>query len=294
MKKTKYIFILICIIFLGILNTSCQRTNSIVGKKIVVTAPHNYNKRLSKLINETGAKAISMPVVDISLLEDKSEIDSVLKNISEYRWIVLPSRNAIRAFFTRAKEINIGKTVFNKTTYCAIGKDIEYLKTFNVDSILHPVEPSPWGIVESLKTMNPVNSDIAVFAPLVIGLPEPNVVPDFINNLKNAGMNVKRVNAYITKLNNIDSYKKEIEAIKNKKVDLIAFTSSAEIEAMIFIMGGVENLSKTKIACFGPYTASNAKRLGLNPSFVAKDFSSFEGYIDSMIEYFNNKNSISQ
>jgi len=58
---------------------------------------------------------------------------------------------------------------------------------------------------------------------------------------------------------------------------------------MIYIMGGTENLNKTKIACFGPYTGGNAKRLGLNPCFIAQNYSSFQGYIASMKEYFNKK-----
>lgn len=294
MKNHKNIFLLICFIISGILNYSCQKNNSFTGKNIIVTAPQNYNHRLSKIINKAGAKAIPMPVINISLMDDKSEIDKVLKDIKSYKWIVLPSRNAIISFFSRAEEININNSELNKTTYCAIGKDIEYLKSFSVDSILTPCEPSPQGIVESLKSQSPINSNIAVFVPLVIGLPEPNVVPDFINNLKKIGLNVKRINAYVTSLNNIESYKKEITSIKKGEIDLIAFTSSAEIEAIIYMVGGVKHLSKTPIACFGPYTAGNAKRLGLKPCFVSKDYSSFEGYVNSMKEYFNKTNSVSR
>lgn len=286
MKTLKIILSLIMIFILLTCNYSCKNSNSIVDKKIIVTAPRNYNTRLSKLINDTGAKAIPMPVVDIHLLEDKSHIDSILNNIAKYKWIVLPSRNAIKAFFTRAKDINICNKKLNITTYCAIGKDIEYLKTFSVDSILYPQDPSPRGILESILEKNITNSNIAVFAPLVVGLPEPNVVPNFIKNLNDAGLKVKRINAYVTQLNISNSFKKEIEDINNGEIDLIAFTSTAEIEAMIHIVGGIDNLRKTRIACFGPYTAGNAKRLGLKPCFISKDYSSFKGYVDSMRNFF--------
>lgn len=280
-------FVILFITLATIIN--CHRPTPLEGKKIIVTAPKNYNHRLAKLINKERARAISMPVIDISFIQENKSIDSILYNISKYKWIALPSRNAIKAFFTRAKEINIESQQINKAIYCAIGKDIDYLKHFKVDSILVPREASPQGIVEEIKQCNPTNENIAVCVPLVKGLPEPNVVPNFIKSLKQIGLNVKRVNAYTTSLNKKESYSHIIEAIKNNKVDLIAFTSSAEIEALIYMVGGIEKLEKTSIACFGPYTASNAKKLGLNPVFISKDYSSFNGYIKSMKEYFESK-----
>jgi uroporphyrinogen-III synthase len=40
------------------------------------------------------------------------------------------------------------------------------------------------------------------------------------------------------------------------------------------------------ISCFGPYTAANARRMGLVPAVVAKDFSSFDGFADAIAAYF--------
>lgn len=282
----KYLFFTtVCTFFIVFLIKSNHK--GIKGKKILVTAPTNYNNRLSKLIDESDAEAIKMPSIKIILNYNNPSLDTFFHNLSKYKYICLPSRNAIKVFFTKAKLLNIDHSNLSRPIYSAIGKDVEYLKTFNIDKILECKQASPQGIINALKLeIDITNKRIAVLTPEVIGLNEPNVIPDLLKDLKNIGLQVNRINAYTTKINDDADFSKEINDIKSGKIDLIAFTSSAEIEALISIIGGKKELKDTKISCFGPYTSFNAKRLGLTPCFVSKDYSSFQGYIESMKSYF--------
>ncbi|NEP15084.1 MAG: uroporphyrinogen-III synthase, partial [Symploca sp. SIO2C1] len=38
-------------------------------------------------------------------------------------------------------------------------------------------------------------------------------------------------------------------------------------------------------ACFGPYTAANTQKLGLNVSIIAQDYSSFEGFAQAIAAF---------
>ena len=48
---------------------------------------------------------------------------------------------------------------------------------------------------------------------------------------------------------------------------------------------GLAVLRGTCVACFGPYTAANARALGLGVDLVSKDFSSFGGFAASLEEH---------
>ncbi len=286
MKRNNTKSFLVSIFILVLLFTSCISNGKMRKKQVVVTAPSVYNERLCRLINnDSMLTAVSLPVVETILEGHEAEIDSIINTVSCYDWLAFPSRNAVKALFVRAAVL--GKTEELKTVrYCAIGKDQEYLRHFGVTHILNNSESSPQGIVQALsQTEKP--GKIAVFVPEVQGMPEPDVVPNFIDSLQAIGWHVARVNAYTTKVCITPQTDDVISRIKQGQVDLIAFTSTGEIEALLSIVGGKSNLSKVPIACFGPYTYANAEKLGLKPVFMAKDFSSFEGYVEAMVNYFD-------
>lgn len=69
----------------------------------------------------------------------------------------------------------------------------------------------------------------------------------------------------------------------------MAFTSSAEIEVLLQHIKNEDILNNVSIACFGPYTSAFAQKKGLNVSIVAKDFSSFTGFLAAIESFFKRK-----
>jgi uroporphyrinogen-III synthase len=47
-----------------------------------------------------------------------------------------------------------------------------------------------------------------------------------------------------------------------------------------------EDYGRCMICCFGPYTAANARSMGLAPAVVAEDFSSFDGFASAIAATF--------
>lgn len=269
-----------------VLFSRCQNDNNWSNKSILVTAPMIYNDRLSSQINATGMKAIPFPVIETALINENPDIDSILLNLDSYDWISLTSRNAIKAFIKRAGELDIPLSQLKRQHYCAIGKDKDLLRSFGLDSILVNNESSPQGIVHSIKQLDCTDKSIAVFIPQVVGMPESDVFPNYIDSLEIAGLRVTKVRAYTTKVCKPSNENTIIHRIKKGNIDLIAFTSTGEIEALLSVVGGPEKLQKTPIACFGPYAYKNAIELGLQPAFMAKDFSSFDGYVNAIVDNF--------
>lgn len=262
--------------------------NPLEGKTILVTAPSNYAYRFANVIEEAGGKAILFPTIQTIINPNTKAIDSIWKQAESIDWLVLPSRKAMDAFFDRIDSTSLNS--ISKLRFCAIGNDINYLKEkYNTIAAIEPKESGPNGIVEELgKQANIQGQNIVVIAPLVIGVEEPNVIPNFIRDLKSLKANVTKAEGYITQLSDSLNYLNEIELLKNGKIDIIAFTSTAEIEALIKLTS-LELIDKQIVACFGPYTGNNAKEFGLNPEYIGQKYSSFEDFVSGITEYLLNQ-----
>jgi len=257
------------------------------NKRILVTAPRNYAFRLSEQIIKKGGLPILMPTIETCYLSNFTQLDNALSRVKEFDWIIFTSRNGIIAFFHRMNELDIPISVLKNCQLCALGKDSESLLSFSGKVDLIPKESSPTGIVAELKTIAQIHDKkVLVPAPEVVGLPEPNVIPNLITDLENLGIKVTRVPAYITQGLDKNIYSIELDLIRQGKIDVIAFSSTAEIESFLRMVNSPRDYGDCAIACFGPYTTANAQKLGMNVSIVSENYSSFEGFAEAIAKFF--------
>lgn len=257
------------------------------GKRIIVTAPINYASRLSEQIVKLGGLPLMMPTIETCLLDDCNQLDNVLKRIEKFNWIAFTSRNGIDTFFQRLNFLNLPISVLKKCQLCAIGKDAERLLDVCGRVDLIPKESSPAGILAELSKIPTIHEQaILIPVPEVVGIPEPNVVPEFVLGLQNLGMQVTRVPAYVTRCLSKNIYALELDLIRQGKIDAIAFSSTAEIESFLQMVDAKSDYNCCTIACFGPYTAANAEKLGVNVSICSQDYSSFAGFAAAIATFF--------
>ncbi len=259
----------------------------IYGKRIIVTAPRNYASRLAEQIIYKGGLPILMPTIETCLLESYTNLDNILKEIDVFDWIVFTSRNGIEAFFHRLESLGLSKSVLKNCQLCALGRDAERLLDFCGRVDLVPDEPSPEGLVADLsKHPNIQAQTVLVTAPEVVGIPEPNVVPKLVADLQKLNMKVTRVPTYVTRCLDKNIYETELNLIREGRIDVIAFSSAAEVKSFLNMVNSTTDYEQTVIACFGPYTAANAEKLGVNVSICSKDYSSFAGFVEAIATFF--------
>ena len=257
------------------------------GKRIIVTAPRNYAARLSEHIINQGGLPLLMPTIETCLLENYMKLDNALQQLDKFDWIAFTSRNGIDAFFQRMAVLGLSTSVLENSQLCAIGKDAERLIFFCDRVDLIPTEPSPEGIVAELsQIVNIQEKTVLVPVPEVVGVSEPDVIPKFVTGLQKLGMQVTRVPAYTTRSLPKNVYEVELNLIRQGKVDVIAFSSTTEVESFLKMVDFQSDNQHCIIACFGPYTAANAERLGLKVSVLAEDYSSFEGFATAITTFF--------
>jgi uroporphyrinogen-III synthase len=96
-------------------------------KRILITAPRNYASRLSEQIIHKGGLPILMPTIETCYLSNYSELDTALRCIDQFDWIVFTSRNGIIAFFERLDDLSLSTSNLQNSRLCALGKGIEHL-----------------------------------------------------------------------------------------------------------------------------------------------------------------------
>ncbi|WP_414515772.1 uroporphyrinogen-III synthase [Nostoc sp. PCC 9305] len=264
-----------------------SRNLPLYGKRILVTAPRNYAYRLSEQIIKKGGLPVFMPTIETCYLSNYTQLDAALADINEFDWIIFTSRNGITAFFQRINDLNIPISLVQKCNLCALGKDAESLLSFCGKVDLIPTESSPTGIVAELAKLPQIHEKkVLIPAPEVVGLPEPDVVPNLITDLQQLGIEVTRIPTYITQGLDKTIYGMELNLMREGIIDVIAFSSTAEVESFLTMVNSQSDYEHCVIACFGPYTTANAQKLGMNVSIVARNYSSFEGFAEAIAAFF--------
>lgn len=254
------------------------------AQKILLTSPKGYSERFENVFFKSELSSVAIPMIE-TVVEDMPDVKYLFDNLNKYEYIAFSSRKAIESFYLEFSKRDID---ISGKKFCAVGKDIDYMyEKLAVRPAVYPDEPSPMGIANKLGEDKDIKGKtIAVLVPRVEDIAEPDVVPDFLARLTQIEMNVSRIDAYVTRSVDKLQVKRAIEMISNGEVQCVAFTSSAEIEILLQNIENRDILKNITIACFGPYTAAFARKKGLDVAVVAKDFSSFSGFLAAIEDYY--------
>ncbi len=256
------------------------------SRRILFCTPRNYAAKLARLLVLRGARPVWMPTIVIEPLVDYRELDLAIMNLAEYDWLAFTSRNGIEAFFDRLDALGLDTGVFKKTKLAALGNDGKALEYRGVRVDCLPPEATTRGIVEELQRRGENHGRILLPVPVVRGMQEPDVIPNLVGWLREAGMDPHRVPAYTTRRVS-DGLEAETRMIIDGEVDLLAFTSVGEIESLLYVLGDRRDvLDRYTTACYGPMTAGGARQRGIHVDIVSPDNSAFEHYVEAMEKYF--------
>lgn len=256
------------------------------GKRVLFCTPRNYAQKLARLLVKHGALPVWMPTIVIEPMREYAEFDDAIRHLSDYDWISFTSRNGIEAFFGRLDALNLDGRILDGVKVSALGNDGKLLEDNGIEVDLLPPAASTRGVVEELERRGETGGRILLPVPEVYGMDEPSVIPDYVAALIETGMKPHRVPAYATR-RTTEGLDVELQLLVDGKIDLVAFSSVAEIDGLLHILGDRRALlDEQVVSCYGPVTANGAAQRGLRVDFVADDYSVFKGYIDSMEHYF--------
>jgi len=258
---------------------------SLYGKRIAITRSREQAGVLKEELTGLGAEVIEVATIEICDPASWEPLDSAIRRLEEFDYLLLTSVNGVRSFFRRMK---------------ACGRDVRDLKGLIIGAIgpataaellrsgakvdVVPREYTAEGLLESLG-----DCDLRGQAFLI---PRAKVARDLVPRaLKERGGRVEVVEAYETAVPQLTSG--ELTRLLTPPPDVITFTSSSTA-ANFFTLAGESDVSQllrgTVVASIGPITSATIRKLGLTVTIEAKE-STVSGLARAIEEHFRSPKS---
>lgn len=242
------------------------------GKSVLVTGSTSMVERLSPILKEEGAEAISFSLIRTERMH-LPELDTALKEIDKYNWIVFTSANGVECFFEEMHEIRKDIRDLAHVRFAVIGDGTR--KALEAHSIFCDFIPTAYSSKDMAEAMIPhIGKDENV---LLLRAEEANrVLPDA---LEEAGISHKCISLYHTVT---DERKAEELNRLIKMVDYITFASSSAVRAFVSMVDDLDEV-KGKYISIGPVTTNTAQENGLSIAKTAVVYTA-RGMVETMIQ----------
>ena len=248
------------------------------GVRVLVGRARHQASALSAELRKHGAEVIEIPFIEIRKPRSFRPLDTALKNLSSYDWLILTSVNGVEATWERMKKLKLTKPRLEGLRIAAIGpatkKAIEQ-RGCKVDVI--PREYVAESVVRSLRRRAKGTRVLLVRAKVA-----RDVIP---RELRKAGAVVDVVEAYETVVP--ESSRRRLRAtLKNpsRRPHVVTFTSSSTAKNFVALVGRQRlNLDGLVFASIGPVTSATLRELGLRVDVSAKEFT-IPGLVSSIVK----------
>jgi uroporphyrinogen-III synthase len=241
---------------------------------------------LSTELRKLGATVLEIPFIEIRKPRSFKPLDSALKNLAAYDWLILTSVNGVEAMWERLAKLRLTKMHLKHSRIAAIGpatkKAIEQ-RGARVDVV--PKKYVAESVVRSLQRRVKGKRVLLVRAKVA-----RDVIP---RELRKAGAHVDVVEAYETVVPQ-SSRRRLRAALKSPKQrpHVVTFTSSSTVRNFVGLLGKAQpNLDEVRLASIGPVTSSTLRELGLRVDVEAEEFT-IPGLIKSIVRATTSHNSI--
>jgi uroporphyrinogen III methyltransferase/synthase len=253
-------------------------TRPLSGKRILVTRATGQAEAMSRVLSDAGAIPVELPVIGIKAIEDFSNMDKAISGISRYSWVVFTSVHGVDAFFNRLYEKKLDARDLSKCSIAAIGPaTAAKLREKGVVSDMIPKKFSAAGILSELKKRNVSGKSFL--------LPRSDLAdPELAQGIMKLGGKVNEIAAYHT-VSLAEKTGKGKKPAFPGDIDVITFTSSSAVRALVNIFKDTDAMNRSKTACIGNKTAETATAAGIRVDIVST-VHTIDGLVSAIEDYF--------
>jgi uroporphyrinogen-III synthase len=232
----------------------------LAGKRVVVTRAPEQAQNFVRQLEQMGAEVILFPTVAFTDPADTGALDSAIRSLEQFDWVLFTSANAVRYFSKRCRALFLDcKTLQSpRPMVAAVGPVTGEAATgegFRVDYVAEHhsgqgLAGELWGALTDRRILLP-RSDRAGAA--------------FPAKLREIASEVVDPVAYCTGIP-ASSEGKALERIRRGDVDVLAFASPSAVQHFAEAVGaeGLETLDRrARFAAIGPATAAAIREAGL-------------------------------
>ncbi len=251
------------------------------GRTILITRSRQQSGEFRRQLEQLGAEVLEIPTIEICPLQS-GDLDSALRKIGEYDWLIFTSVNGVEIFVKRAHQLSLLLPGGETPKICAIGP----ATAGKIESYGYPVELLPGryqaeGILEDFLHYHHGHLN-----GLRILLPRARQARELLpQQLRRHGAKVVVLPVYDT-VTPADSRRKLCQGLKRKPPDLVTFTSPSTVHNFIALANSKETLKDLCYAAIGPITAAAARSSGL-PLVLQANHSTIQDLVSAIEGYFS-------
>ncbi len=249
------------------------------GLHVVVTRPEGQADALIERLDALGATVLHAPTIRIADPPSYTALDTALRHLPCYDWVVWTSANGVTRSFARLEMLGLDPGLWRACRRAVIGgATARALASFGYSADLVPPEAVAESLCDALIVAG-VGADSRLL------LPQPVTSRDVLaTGLRAAGAVVDVAPAYQTEPN--------IEAAENMRrwlaagrIDCALVTSPSTVRGLLELLDrDLEMLRRIPLACIGPVTADAVRALGIDPAIVATEHTN-DGLVAALIDH---------
>ena len=253
-------------------------TRPLFGKRILVTRARSQASRLASGLTGLGAEVVECPVIKSAAVEDTTDLDAALVDLSQYEWVAFASPNGVSQTFDRMSFLGLDARAFANCKIAAVGPaTVSAMNSRGINADITPDTFTAEGLVEAFRSNSDTPKNAVVFRSDI----GRETIPQ---GLRQLGANVTEVAAYRTVLEE-DSAANAHFAFE-QGIDVVTFTSSSTVKNLRHLLDGdVTSINNCVVVCMGPVTAATAKSFGIKVDIVPAE-QSIPGIITAIKGYF--------
>jgi len=257
-------------------------SSPLAGIRILVGRARHQASALSAGLKQLGADVVEIPFIEIRPPRSYTPLDSALKRIADYDWLILTSVNGVTAVASRLTRLKIKSEPLRSVPVAAIGPSTrDAAEKLGLSVSVVPRQYIAESVVESLR--GNVEGKRVLLARAKVAR---DVIP---RELRKLGAKVDVVEAYET-VTPKSSQQKIRALMKNPKLrpHIVTFTSSSTVRNFVQLLGGRGRPPHTlfdgvQFASIGPITSATLRELGMPVHIEAREYT-IPGLIQAIVD----------
>jgi uroporphyrinogen-III synthase len=258
----------------------------LAGCRILVSRAKKQAGALSSALRELGCRVIEIPFIELRKPSSYQPLDSALRNLATYDWLILTSVNGVEALFARLAKKKVDASALAHLKIAAIGPATrKAIEQHGLRVAVTPKEYVAESAVASLQRRVKGKRVLLVRAKIA-----RDVIP---RELRRAGAEVDVVEAYETVAPK--SSEKRLRALlanRTLRPHAITFTSSSTVKNFVELLGLRSARAVLKkparyhgvhTASIGPVTSATLREFGLPVDIEAKKYT-IPGLVAAIVE----------
>jgi uroporphyrinogen-III synthase len=259
----------------------------LTGCRVLVSRAKAQADILSSALRKLGCEVIEVPFIEIRRPSSYEALDSALRNLAAYDWLILTSVNGVKALVERMKKKKLDVSALAHLKIAAIGPATKSaIEKHDLSVTVTPKESVAESVVTALRVRVKGKRVLLVRAKVA-----RDVIP---RELRRIAAAVDVVEAYETVTPKSSRTKlRTVLASKKRKPHAITFTSSSTVKNFVDLLG-LQNaratLKKTgrrhgvHSASIGPVTSGTLREFGLPVDIEARQYT-MPGLVEAIVRY---------